>query len=424
MIKKLGRYDILGVVGRGSMGVVYKGIDPQIGKLVAIKTMNPKVLTQMEMQERFYREGNILGQLQHKNIISVYNVGTDGDTCYIAMEYLDGISLDRILEKKRPLGHKRILTIIKQVCDGVNAAHKQSVTHRDLKPANIFVLDGDLVKVLDFGVAHFQNSQLTNSGMLLGTINYIAPEQITGLKVDYRADIFSIGVILYEMLTGTNPFLGKNISKTMVKIVNEDPPDPEQVSPDILKILRKALEKDRNKRYVSLRHMAADIDLLLRDMSLGAEATMRTLPGETRQQRSSPPPLSGKQTQNAILDKMIRERVDGIKNALRKDDLTQANNLLSQLKRLKSDHPAIQEFSDKLEKAKGQLENKRQFAEKFHHETLLKANEHLADRHFVLAIEMCNKVLAVDASNQDAKVMRARGLRMLERFLSDQQKAF
>lgn len=342
------------------------------------------------------------------------------------MEYLDGISLDKVLGKKQRLSSKRILTIIKQVCDGVNAAHKQSVTHRDLKPANIFVLDGDLVKVLDFGVAHFQNSQLTNSGMLLGTINYIAPEQITGLKVDYRADIFSIGVILYEMLAGLNPFLGKNISKTMVKIVNEDPPDPENVSPEILKILHKAIEKDRNKRYVSLRHMAGDIDALLRDMSLGAEADVRTLPGATRTNGAPKPAAApaAKETQNAILDKMIGERIDGIKNSLRKDDIAQAKNLLSQLKRLKSDHPEIPALTEKITKARGQIENKRQFAEKFHHETLLKANEHLADRHFVLAIEMCNKVLAVDAGNQDAKVMRARGLRMLERFIQDQQKAF
>lgn len=433
MIKKLGRYDILEILGRGSMGVVYKGIDPQIKKLVAIKTMNPKVLTQKEMQERFYREGTILGQLQHKNIISVYNVGADEDTCYIAMEYLDGISLDRLLEKRETLTHKRILSIIKQVCEGVNAAHKQSVTHRDLKPANIFVLEGDLVKVLDFGVAHFQNSQLTNSGMLLGTINYIAPEQITGLKVDYRADIFSIGVIMYEMLTGINPFLGKNLSKTMVKIVNDDPRMPSEVPKPITNILLKALDKDRNKRYLSLRHMAADIDILLRDMSLNSEEAARTLGGAVKPMLRAPAPeparvpkqeKGDKQTQNEILQKMIFERIDGIKHHIRQENFDQAENLLSQLKRLRSDHPSIDELRIKLEKARKQNASKKAFAEKFHQETLMKANEQLAARHFVQAVELCNKVLAVDKHNQDARVMRARGIRILEGFLQEQKDAF
>ena len=409
MIKKLGRYDIQGVLGRGSMGVVYKGVDPQIGKMVAIKTMNPKVVQQKEMQERFYREGTILGQLQHRNIISVYNVGTDGDTCYIAMEYLDGTSLDLILGKKEELPHHRVLKIVKQVCEGVNAAHKQSVTHRDLKPANIFVLKDDLVKVLDFGVAHFQNSQLTNSGMLLGTINYIAPEQITGLKVDYRADIFSIGVIFFEMLTGINPFLGKNISKTMVKIVNEEPMMPENVSEDIRKILEKALDKDRNKRYLSCRHMAQDIDLLLRDISLQEEAGPKTLP---------PPPKS-KQTQNEILLKMIFERVDGIKTHIRRDEFDLAQNMLSQLRRLKGDHPSIAELELRLEKARRQAVSKKEFAEKFHHESLLKANEHMSARHYILAVELCQKVLSVDPNNQDARVLKANGIHKIQRFLEE-----
>lgn len=423
MIKKLGRYDIIDILGRGSMGVVYKGIDPQIGKLVAIKTMNPKVLTQKEMQERFYREGTILGQLQHKNIISVYNVGSDGDTCYIAMEYLEGTSLDKVMSSGEPMGHRRILNIIKQVCEGVNAAHKQSVTHRDLKPANIFLLEGDLVKVLDFGVAHFQNSSLTSSGMLLGTINYIAPEQITGLKVDYRADIFSIGVIMYELLTGINPFLGKNLSKTMVKIVNDEPEPPKNVPKTILTILDKALEKDRNKRYLSLRHMAADLDALLREMSMSGDDPGRTLP-PPKPRIEVEPEVDDKKTQNDILQRMIFERIDGIKQCLRDENFDQAENLIGQLRRLKSDHPSLEDLVMKLDKGKRQAASKRAFAEKFHQETLLKANEHLSNRQYIQAVELCNKVLAVDKNNQDARVLRARGLRILEDFLREQKDAY
>lgn len=421
MIKKLGRYDIQGIVGRGSMGVVYKGIDPQIGKLVAIKTMNPKVLTQVEMQERFYREGTILGQLQHKNIISVYNVGTDGDTCYIAMEYLDGISLGTILEQKQKLSYLRILKIIKQVAEGVNAAHKMTVTHRDLKPANIFVLDGDLVKVLDFGIAHFKDSQLTNSGMLLGTINYIAPEQITGLKVDHRSDIFSIGVVLYELLTGINPFLSKSISKTMVKIVNEDPPKPEGVPRVMVNILKHALHKDRKKRYQSLQQMAADIDVLLRDIPINGAPDDSALLEQTPQTTPTLSEHKVKNAQNDILEKMIVEHIEGIKHHLSLADFDQAEDLLCQLKRLKTDHPALADLSSRLDKARRLAENKKAFAEKVHHGTLLKANGHLSERHYVLALELCNKVLAVDHNNSDARVMRARCLHILEQFLRDQK---
>ena len=408
MIKKLGRYEILGVLGRGSMGVVYKGVDRQIDKLVAIKTMNPKVLKQKDMQERFYREGTILGQLNHKNIISVHNVGVDGDVCYIAMEFLEGTSLDRLLQQRARLSTQRSLEIIMQVCDGVNAAHRQSVIHRDLKPANIFLIEEDYVKVLDFGVAHFQNSQLTNSGMLLGTINYIAPEQITGLKVDYRADIFSIGVILYEMLSGKNPFIGKNISQTMVKIVNESPPPLAGIPPKLQEVLNKALHKDRNRRYISTKLMASDINQVLRKQDLS----------ETRPASSGDGNGDLRQSRNQILNKMIQERVDAIKGHIRREELEQAENMLSQLVRLDKNHASIADLKARLEKARKRGLEKKHFVEQLTHDTLLKANEKMADRHYVAAVELCQKVLKVDSQNQDAKVIKANSIRKLEHFLS------
>ena len=408
MIKKLGKYEVLGVLGRGSMGVVYKGLDPEIGKMVAIKTMNQKILQQSEMKQRFYNEGAILGQIHHRNIISVYNTGEDGDIYYIAMEFLEGVSLEQLLKRKAQLSHERILKIIKQVCEGVHAAHQQSIIHRDLKPANIVLLEDDLVKVLDFGVAHFQNSQLTNSGMLLGTINYIAPEQITGLKVDYRADIFSIGVILYELLTGTNPFLGKNISQTMVKIVNENPPPVEGASKELMELVNKALHKDRNRRYISTKLMAGDIDRLLR----GDSKTARPVAKSEKMEEA-------RNSQREILERMVSERIEAVEAHIRREELGLAEEKLTQIKRLEARHASIPDLAAKLEEARKKGEQKRHFVEQLTYDTLLKANERLNERHYIAAIELCDKVLKVDASHQDAKVIKASAIRKLEQFLAN-----
>jgi len=407
MIKKLGRYEILEVLGRGSMGVVYKGMDPQIGKIVAIKTMNQKILQQSEMQERFYREGAILGQLQHKNIVSVYNAGEDGHIYYIAMEYLEGVSLDRLVKDAGKLPLKRILEIVKQVCEGVHAAHRQSVIHRDLKPANIFLLEEDLVKVLDFGVAHFQNSQLTNSGMLLGTINYIAPEQITGLRVDYRADIFSIGVILYELLAQGNPFVGKNISQTMVKIVNDNPPPIVDIPDELREVLGKALHKDRNRRYISAQLMAIDIDRVLRTHTFHQTGGARRKPSLSRMETGR---------HNAFA-RMVDSEVAAAKAHLRKQELDEAEHCVTRLERLDKDHPAIAELRAQMAKTRQKEAQKRHFAEQLLYETLRKAHEKTEGRQFVLAVELCDKALKLEPDNQDAKVLRAKCLRKLEQFL-------
>ena len=398
MIKKLGRYEILGVLGRGSMGVVYKGVDPQIGKLVAIKTMNPKTIRQKDMQERFYREGNLLGQLKHKNLITVYNVGTDGDHCFIAMEYLDGVSLERILEVENRMPLERVFRIVLQVCDGVHAAHKKTITHRDLKPANIFVLDGDLVKILDFGVARLQDSDLTNSGMLLGTINYIAPEQITGLTIDHRADIFSLGVILYELVAGVNPFLGRNVSKTMVKIINENPPVPEHIPTGLGEILMNMLQKDREQRYGSMVEVASDLERLMR-----SEPEMLSRPRVP--------------SEGDLQQKKAEEWLGVVRQHLRREELDEAEALLDRVARLRADHPDLAEMQDRLAAARRRLVEKKSFAEKFNQEAIDKATAFMIDRHFIQAIEYCDKVLAVQADHEQARNIRATCILKLERFL-------
>lgn len=400
--KNLGRYQILDVIGKGSMGVVYKAVDPEIGKLVAIKTMSQKLLNQPEMQERFYREGSILGQLQHKNIIGVYNVGVDGDDCYIAMEYLDGISLEHIMSQGEPLEAVRAVRIAQQICDAVQAAHKQSIVHRDIKPANVFVLEDDHVKVLDFGVAHFQDSQLTSSGVLLGTINYMAPEQITGEKIDFRSDIFSIGVILYELLSGRNPFMGKTISQTMVRLVNEDPPAIPKISRRLQEILDKALAKEREKRYGSCRFMASDLEAAIRADDLtnkaAQESTLRT-------------------PQSEILEKMIGLRADTALKHLKAERLEQAREIIDRLRELNPDVAVLESLEDEYRKSVRRRAQKRLFMEQLIHDTLIKANEHMSERHYVQAVELCWKVLKTNPENQDAKVIKAACYKKLQKFM-------
>lgn len=405
-MKKLGRYEILDILGRGSMGVVYKGLDPQIGKVVAIKTMNQKIMEQPELQERFFREGTILGQLQHKNIVNVYNVGVDGDYYFIAMEYLDGVSLESLLERNEKLSVGRILEIMKQVCSAVNAAHQQSVIHRDLKPGNIYLLENDLVKVLDFGVARFQNSQLTNSGMLLGTINYIAPEQITGLQIDYRADIFSVGVILYELLSGKNPFHGKIISQTMVKIVNENPAPIDNIPAKLQQVLDRALHKNRDNRYESALNMAADLSKIIQGYYQNEEAGQTALPSKTNVPSDSD-----------LKHSLASTYVEAIQRHLKREEYEAGEKKLEELKRLNKNHPQIPILTKALRDNKALNKEIELFTDQLSYDTLDKANEKMGERHYIAAIELCQKVLNLEPNHQDAIKIKNTSIQNLELFL-------
>ena len=407
-ISKLGRYQILGVLGKGSMGVVYKGMDPQINKLVAIKTMNQKHLTDPHMQERFYREGSVLGQLHHRNIINVYNVGEDQDTCYIAMEYLDGTTLEKTIREGSGLDLTDALDVVKQVCDGVHAAHQTGIIHRDLKPANIFLLNDDHVKVLDFGVAHFKNSQLTTSGVVIGTINYIAPEQITGLKIDHRADIFSIGVMLYELLSKKHPFEGKNISQTMVRIINEEPPPLKELPESIQKIVTRALSKDRDQRYESCKQLAEDLDQVIRTQSMVDTLHDFKVEDEALQK-----------AQAGYLRKLIDERVNIISAALKQGRIDDAETSLNQLIGISGKNEITDDWTKRIRDFKRKQREKTRFVNQLTHETLLKASKMMDQRHFIAAIENCQKILEMDPKNQDARIIKARCIKQIRAFLKD-----
>jgi len=253
----LGRYEISGELGRGAMGIVYKGEDPTIHRAVAIKTLRLSEFEEGELadiKERFFREAESAGLLNHPNIVSIYDAGEEHDLAYIAMEYLNGDNLVKFTQKGKLLPLRNVLQIIIQVADALDYAHKNDIVHRDIKPANIMLLkDTSTVKVTDFGIARITSSSKTKTGVVLGTPSYMSPEQVSGKRIDGRSDIFSLGVVLFELLTGQKPFISDNMTSLMFQIAKEKHTPARQLNPRIPliveKVVDKALIKDVNQRY-------------------------------------------------------------------------------------------------------------------------------------------------------------------------------
>ena len=260
----LGRYEISGELGRGAMGVVYKGEDPKIHRTVAIKTLRLSDFEEDvvgELKERFFREAESAGLLTHPNIVTIYDCGEEHDLAYIAMEYLEGEDLDKFTQKGSLLPLRDILFIVAHAAEALDYAHSKGIVHRDIKPANIMRLrETKDIKVTDFGIARITTSSKTRTGVVLGTPSYMSPEQVAAKKVDGRTDIFSLGVVLFEMLTGQKPFDADSLTSLMYKIAREQHPAPRSINPRIPqvveKIIDKALEKDPEKRYQKAGMMA------------------------------------------------------------------------------------------------------------------------------------------------------------------------
>lgn len=266
MITHLGRYEVVSELGQGAMGVVYKATDPLIDRIVAIKTINLS-LAQEERDEyegRFYQEAKAAGRLSHPNIVTIYDVGRSGDIAYIAMEFLQGRELRDILNDDQLLPVSQVIEIVAQVAQGLAYAHEHGIVHRDIKPSNIMVSRDGHVKITDFGIARMASAAVrTQTGMVLGSPKYMSPEQVMGKLADQRSDIFSLGVMLYEMLTGQAPFTGENVNAIMYQTLNSIPQPPSVLNtavPDMLNfIVAKALAKDLEHRYQNAADLANDL---------------------------------------------------------------------------------------------------------------------------------------------------------------------
>ncbi len=264
-LEQLGRYEIIEELGRGSMGVVYKARDPLLDRTVALKTVGVELSREETeaFERRFYREAKSAGRLNHSNIVTIHDVGRSDSVAYIAMEFLQGRSLREILDSGVVLPLDRVVDIVTQVADGLAFAHESGIVHRDIKPRNIMVLDNGVVKITDFGIALLPTGSRTLAGTIFGSPKYMSPEQVVGRQVDGRADIFSLGAVLYEMLTGFGPFFGGDLEAVLYQVINEMPAAPTHrngaVPPAFDYIVARALAKHPEDRYRDARAFASDV---------------------------------------------------------------------------------------------------------------------------------------------------------------------
>ena len=262
-IPDIGKYRILELVGEGAMGVVYKARDSVLDRTVAIKVMNDAIARHDELRQRFLREAQAAASLQHPNVVSIYDLGEVDGHLYIAMEFVQGADLETLIQGGEPLSLQEKLDIVIDVLSGLTFAHKRGIVHRDIKPANIRIAEDGRAKLMDFGVAHLTSSNLTSTGASLGTPVYMSPEQITGGKATPSTDVFAVGAVLYELLTGAKPFDAPTLQGLFYKILTDKPKPVREVMPGLPTaldhIVEKAMAKDVPQRYQSAVDMANDL---------------------------------------------------------------------------------------------------------------------------------------------------------------------
>ncbi len=301
---KIGRYRILGELGRGAMGVVYRAKDPALDRVVALKTiiLSDDADNRKEYEKRFAQEARAAGKLNHPNIVTTFDFGEEGDLAYLAMELLEGTDLRTRL--KKPLPTAEAVDIAVQVADGLGFAHERGIVHRDIKPANIMLLERGGAKIMDFGIARTRSDDFkTSTGMVMGTPRFMSPEQITGGRIDQRSDLFSLGSVLYEMLTGEMLFAGADNPQIAHNLMNLEPEPPSRLNPEVTSLLdfvvARALKKDPAVRYQDAYELASDLRTCLaelqgRPVSDMKRETTRTvkLPRKTKGDSQPPAPVA------------------------------------------------------------------------------------------------------------------------------------
>ncbi|PIE41142.1 MAG: hypothetical protein CSA49_04735 [Gammaproteobacteria bacterium] len=262
----IGKYNIEGVLGKGAMGVVYKGFDPNIARPVAIKTIHKSLLDSemgQEMLRRFQTEAQAVGKLTHANIVGIYEFDQFQGTPYFVMEYVEGKDLKTLIKEGKEYTLDEAIQVISAVLDGLDYVHEFGIVHRDIKPANIFITNKGVVKIADFGIARMDNSELTQVGSVLGTPSYMSPEQCIGAGVDERSDLFSTGVMLYELLTGKKPFRADQATAIINNVINLKPQNPTALNKSLPgscdHLMKKALAKNANQRYQTAAEFKEDL---------------------------------------------------------------------------------------------------------------------------------------------------------------------
>ena len=311
---KLGRFEISAVLGQGAMGVVYLAHDPQIDRPVAIKTIHPEAArgeSAAEIEARFLKEAKLAGRLQHPNVVTVYDVGRDQDLYFIAMEYVEGKPLTRYLGGGEELPLAAKVAVIRQAAEALAHAHERGVVHRDIKPGNILITRDGRVKVTDFGIGKFTaatSSDMTRTGQMIGSPAYMSPEQIRGEKIDGRSDLFSLGVVLYELLTGARPFPGESITTLVYQILHTEPRDPREIRSDLpmttREVMARLLAKQPEKRPPDAKEFIRElrrIEKFQRESEMTRRAVAAAAPAAAREAPATvPPPRSPSREVTAV----------------------------------------------------------------------------------------------------------------------------
>ncbi|HVO69206.1 MAG TPA: serine/threonine-protein kinase, partial [Aggregatilineaceae bacterium] len=324
--KRFGRYEVIGELGRGAMGVVYKARDPQIDRFVAVKTVSlrgQEPEDAAEFRKRFMNEAQAAGRLHHPGIVSVFDVGEEEDTSepYIVLEYVSGEALNKVLAREKKLDLTRALQIAQEIAEALEYAHAQGVTHRDVKPGNILLTQDGHAKIADFGIAKLNLAHFTLPGKVLGTPAYMAPEQLSGEGADGRSDLFSLGVILYAMVVGHSPFQGNSATTVCFKVANREPVPASALDLNLPQeldaIIAHAMAKDPDERYQTGSEFANDLKLLQAQLKPASSTTSMVAPGtrKTTQRitpKPSPEPISAMAfVQNVLRTAPVRDLVLG-----------------------------------------------------------------------------------------------------------------
>jgi len=382
-VKQIGKYEVVDVLGRGGMGVVYRAIDKQIGREVAIKTLTQGFMGDAGMLARFYEEGRRTGRLKHPNIVTVYDLGDDNGTPYIVMECVDGSPLDKLMRSGAQLSLADRLGILEEVCSALGYAHKNNVIHRDVKPANIFVQPDGSAKLLDFGIARLekreQDISLTRTGHLIGTVPYMAPERLRNEPVDGRSDIFAAGVVLYQLVTGHLPFSGAD-NVLMQKIMSEPHPRLSSFRQDLPAsleaIVDRSLAKSPDDRYPTAEEMAADLIAVV---------------GELRQEQ-------------------VQELLPEAQRLMEAEEFTRARGVLHQLLKIDSKHSEARALLGKIQ----QHFTQRQREEKIQ-QIRQQAEDALSHNRYDQSLSVLESGLELDASNPELVKLREKAQKEKEK---------
>lgn len=368
--QKFGKFEILEKLGQGGMGTVYKARDPGIGRIVALKTLNPELLSDPKLLERFAKEARACGGLEHPNIVTIYefDFGETSGRPFIAMQFIEGESLEKAIARRAPMPLARKLQIISQFCKGLDYAHRHGLVHRDVKPANILVNNEGKVKVVDFGIVHMESTTMTKTGIFMGTIQYASPEQVDGQHVDARSDIFSVGIVMYEFLAYRKPFDGTNIGTVINQILNKEPVPLSQVAdgipPELENMVSKCLRKQADERFQSLDDLVIELEPI----------------------------------EQALQHTLVEEMVGQGQSLMSRGDLSQAQEVLRSALMMDSTNSTARELMARVKSEIKKLESTSQVRQ-----YLTEGEVHLKQGEFSAAISSLEHVLRLDSQHGQAK---------------------